>query len=87
MGAFKIIYDETAREDLDGLPRKNALQIIHKIVRLESGLRGDIKRLKGHDFAYRLRMGNFRILFDVDEDTITIRRIKDRKEAYDQRDT
>ena len=83
MGAFTIIYDEKAREDLDQLPPKNALQIVRKIARLESGLQGDIKRLKGHGFAYRLRMGNFRILFDVDEDTMTIRRIKDRKEAYD----
>ncbi len=83
MGAFKIIYDEKAREDLDGFPPKNALQIVRKIRRLESGLLGDIKKLKDHDFAYRLRMGNFRILFDVDGDTIAIRRIKDRKEAYD----
>jgi mRNA interferase RelE/StbE len=46
-------------------------------------LHGDIKKLKGHDIAYRLRMGNFRILFDVDGDAIIVRRIKDRKEAYD----
>jgi mRNA interferase RelE/StbE len=83
MSAFKIIYDEKAREDLDGLPPKNALQIVRKIGRLASGLQGDIKQLKGHDIAYRLRMGNFRILFDVDGHTITIRKIKDRKEAYD----
>ena len=83
MAAFKIIYDDKAREDLDNLPAKNALQIVRKIGRLENGLQGDIKMLKGHDVAYRLRMGNFRILFDVDGGKMTIRRIKDRKEAYD----
>ncbi|HEX4350460.1 MAG TPA: type II toxin-antitoxin system RelE/ParE family toxin [Verrucomicrobiae bacterium] len=83
MGAFKVIYDEKAREDLDRLSPRNAFQIVRKIGRLQNGLQGDVKRLKGHDIAYRLRMGNFRILFDVDENTITIRKIKDRKEAYD----
>jgi mRNA interferase RelE/StbE len=83
MGAFKIIYDEKAREDLDNLPLKNALQIVRKIGRLESGLHGDVKKLNHHEIAYRLRMGNFRILFDVDGHAITIRRIKDRKEAYE----
>ena len=83
MGAFKIIYVQKAEEDLDKLPARNALQIVRKIRRLEAGLHGDIKKLQNHDIAYRLRMGNFRILFDVDNDTITVRRIKDRKEAYD----
>jgi mRNA interferase RelE/StbE len=83
MDVFKIIYDEQAGEDLDNLSPKNALQIVRKIGRLENGLHGDIKKLKGRDIAYRLRMGNFRILFDVDGDAIIVRRIKDRKEAYD----
>ena len=56
MGEFKIIYDEKARADLDGFPPKNALQIVRKIGRLESGLLGDIKKLQNHDIAYRLRI-------------------------------
>ncbi len=83
MTAFKVIYTDKAREDLDALPSKNALQIVKKIGRLQAGLHGDIKRLQGHDVTYRLRMGNFRILFDVDKQTITVQRIKDRKEVYD----
>jgi hypothetical protein len=43
MAAFEIIYDEEAREDLDGLPKKHALQIVRNIRRLEDGLHGDIK--------------------------------------------
>ncbi|TMP91233.1 MAG: hypothetical protein E6L08_11655 [Verrucomicrobia bacterium] len=35
------------------------------------------------DVAYRLRMGNYRILFDVEDDVIIIRRIGDRKNVYD----
>ena len=83
MSAFKIIYSEPAKEDLDALPLKFAAQIVKKIRRLENGLHGDIKRLKEHDVSYRLRMGDFRILFDVNKNVIVVRRIKDRREAYD----
>ena len=83
MSAFKIIYSEPAEEDLDALPLKFAAQIVKKIRRLENGLHGDIKRLKEHDVSYRLRMGDFRVLYDVNKDVIVIRRIKNRREAYD----
>ena len=83
MNTFKIIYSEPAREDLDRLQPKYAAQIVKKIRLLENGLHGDIKRLRDHDVSYRLRMGDFRILFDVNEGVIMIQRIKDRKEAYD----
>jgi len=72
-----------ALADLDGLPTKIAAGIVKKIGRLEAGLHGDIKRLKEHDPAYRLRMGDYRVLFDVEGQTITICRVKHRREAYD----
>jgi mRNA interferase RelE/StbE len=83
VSAFKIIYSEPAKEDLDALPAKFAAQFVKKIGRFENGLHGDIKQLRGHDITYRLRMGDFRILFDVTKDVIVIQRIKNRKEAYD----
>ena len=83
MASYEIIYDETAHEDLDRLPPRQAGQIVKKIGRLQTGLHGDIKRLQKHDVAYRLRMGDYRVLFDVVGACIVIRRIKDRKDAYD----
>ena len=83
MANYQIIYGETARDDLDRLPLKQATQIVKKIGRLETGLQGDVKRLQKHDVAYRLRMGDYRILFDVAGECIIIRRIRDRKDAYD----
>ena len=43
----------------------------------------NIKKLKNHKPIYRKRVGDFRILFDVDDDTIYVGRILHRKEAYD----
>ena len=83
MPEFRVIYEATAITDLDALPRKIAAGLVKKIGRLQNGLHGDIKRLKDFDPAYRLRMGDYRVLFDVDGETVTIYRIKNRRDAYE----
>jgi mRNA interferase RelE/StbE len=80
---YRIEYGPSALNDLESLPDKIRKQILRKIDRLESGLHGDIKRLHHADVAYRLRMGDYRILFDVEKNIIVIRRIGDRKQIYD----
>lgn len=70
-------------DDLDGLPARERAQILRKIERLTHGLHGDIKHLHNAEAAYRLRMGDYRILFDVEGGVIVIRRIGNRKDVYD----
>ncbi|WP_013321065.1 type II toxin-antitoxin system RelE family toxin [Gloeothece verrucosa] len=43
---------------------------------------GNIKKLKGEDNAYRLRIGDYRIGFFLTDDTITFSRILHRREFY-----
>lgn len=43
---------------------------------------GDIKKLTGFENEYRLRVGDLRILFTVENDIITINDVKPRGEAY-----
>jgi mRNA interferase RelE/StbE len=80
---YQIQYTESALDDLRRLPRRAASQVIRKIQRLESGLHGNIKRLQENDVAFRLRMGDYRVLFDVLADSIVIQRIGNRKDVYE----
>ncbi len=80
---MKIQYTEGAVKDLARLPKRVAEQIVRKITRFEHGMHGDIKRLQGHDIAYRLRSGNYRILFDVEDDTVVVQKIGSRKDIYE----
>jgi mRNA interferase RelE/StbE len=80
---FHVEYAPLAVENLRALPKTVAAQVIRKISRLESGLTGNIKRLRQADFGYRLRMGDYRILFDVEDDTIVIQKIGHRKDVYE----
>ena len=65
------------------MPKKQVGQILRRVARLENGLHGDIKRLQNADIGYRLRMGDHRILFDVEQDVIVVQKIGNRKDAYD----
>ncbi len=80
---FNIEYTPLAVENLRALPKTAASQIIRKISRLEQGLQGNIKRLRQADVGYRLRMGDYRILFDLEGDTIVIQKIGHRKDVYE----
>jgi mRNA interferase RelE/StbE len=80
---MEIRYSDGALADLEKLPKRIADQIMRKITRLEHGLQGDIKRLHGDDAGYRLRSGDYRILFDVDGEKILIQKIGNRKDVYD----
>lgn len=43
---------------------------------------GDIKKLKGHTNSFRLRVGDYRVLFELDGNIIFITAVLPRGEAY-----
>jgi mRNA interferase RelE/StbE len=80
---MNIKYTELALDDLRRIPKRFARQILAKVSRLEHGLHGDIKRLTNFDIDYRLRSGDYRVLFDVEENSVIVHRILHRHPAYD----
>ena len=74
-----------AIKDLKGLPKPEARKIVEKIRSLEQGLGSDIKKLTNFSPEYRLRVGSYRVLFEIEDQKILIYRVKHRKEAYKQR--
>ncbi len=80
---FEIEYGPSAIRDLDRLPERERSQILRKIERLRKGLHGDIKRLHEAEYSYRLRSGDYRILFDLEQDLIIIRRVGHRRDIYE----
>lgn len=49
---------------------------------MKISLASDLKKLVAFKPRYRLRLGNFRVLFELELDEIVIHRIKDRRDAY-----
>jgi mRNA interferase RelE/StbE len=81
---YKLGFSNTAIKDLDKLEGRTYLRISDKINGLENNPRptGSIK-LTDID-AYRIRIGNYRVIYSVDDksNNIVIYRILHRKEVY-----
>ena len=80
---MEIVYTQLAIDDLRRILKRYARQIVAKISRLEHGLHGNIKRLTNFDVDYRLRSGDYRVLFDVEGQRIIVHRVLHRRESYD----
>jgi mRNA interferase RelE/StbE len=80
---YKIYYHREAREALDRLSPEVARRILRKIERMRHDLAGDVKRLKAFVPNYRLRVGDWRVLFEVKGEAIIIHDVKHRSQAYD----
>ena len=80
---YDVYYYKDARAALERLSPDVARRILNKIERMRHDLAGDVKRLKEFVPNYRLRVGDWRVLFDVKADTIVIHELKHRSQAYD----
>ena len=80
---MKIKFDDSAIKDLSKLNKKTSSKIISKIELLSNFPNStNIKKLTNHYPPYRLRVADYRILFDVENDLVTIYKIKHRKDSY-----
>ncbi len=83
---FRIVYAKSVEKDLRRISPPNLQKIKKELENLEKFPDlPQIKQLKNHPIAdYRLRVGNYRILFDVnwDEEEIYILKIGHRKDVY-----
>ena len=69
--------------DLDKINSKDKKRILNSITSLKNFPQvSNIKHLVASDSAYRMRVGNYRVLFDLINDTVFIARVLHRKDAY-----
>jgi mRNA interferase RelE/StbE len=68
--------------DIDRLPSRIQAQVLTRIEEMSNDFKGDVKRLTNITPEYRLRVGDYRVLFEVEKETIVIYRIRHRREVY-----
>jgi mRNA interferase RelE/StbE len=65
------------------IDRQTAMRILQALHRYAGTGQGDVKALSGEfEGLLRLRVGSHRLLFDETADSITVHRVRDRREAY-----
>lgn len=82
---MKVELKPQAIKDLQSIHKKDAVRIVRGLSELEGGLTGDNKRLTNFTPEYRLRVGIYRVLFEVEDDTGTVFGVMHRKRVYAKR--
>ena len=62
---YQVELRPRAEKDLRNLQRQEQERIVQKLRLAADDLRGDIERLVQFQPSYRLRVGNYRVLFEV----------------------
>jgi mRNA interferase RelE/StbE len=85
MASYRIEFKPSAQKELEKLPR----QMIPRIVAAIKGLAEDphpqgVKKLVGFEHTYRIRVGDYRVLYDFfgNQLIIEIIQIRHRKDDY-----
>jgi len=79
---YSIQFKPKAVKDIERLSSRMQLKIIKDIEAMSNDLQGDVKRLTSFTPEYRLRVGDYRVLFEVDNKNIVVYRVRHRREAY-----
>jgi mRNA interferase RelE/StbE len=80
---YSLAISEEALDQLRALPKEPRKRIGQRINELQNNLAGDVKKLAIAEKKYRLRVGNYRVLFRLEGSQISVYAVKDRKEAYE----
>jgi|HubBroStandDraft_1064217.scaffolds.fasta_scaffold438724_1 mRNA interferase RelE/StbE len=80
---MRFAWPESARSELRSVDREHAIRILMALTRYGESGEGDIKALSGDwDGYFRLRVGDFRVIFQLTPESIVIVRVRHRSDVY-----
>ena len=81
--SYTVNLKPRAIKDLRRIQKQDASRIANALEQLEVDFAGDVKRLTNFTPECRLRVGHFRVLFEIENTkNIIVYRIVHRREAY-----
>ena len=85
MPQYEIIFASSARKELQALSRTISERILEKVELLASNPRpSGCQKLRGHSSLWRIRVGEYRVIYSIDDDTrvLDVSVVRHRSEAY-----
>lgn len=85
MASYQIEIKPSASKELGKLPRQMAIRVVASIKELaDNPYPSGVKKLSGFDRTFRIRVGDYRVLYDIYENRLVIEiiRIRHRKDVY-----
>ncbi len=87
MSDYLIVVARSAQKDLDSLPAEISSRLYPRIEALGNNPRPDgCRKLKGEKNSWRIRVGDYRVIYSIDDETRTIDiiKVRHRREVYDR---
>jgi mRNA-degrading endonuclease RelE of RelBE toxin-antitoxin system len=79
----EVEWAGTALEDMAALDKRIARRVKQAVERFAGTGAGNVKRLQGIDPPeYRLRVGDYRVRFHLEDEAVQVLRVRNRREAY-----
>ena len=85
MARYRVDLTRTAAKQLDELPGRDRRRVVAKIDALAQDPRPHgVEKLAGEEAAYRVRVGDYRIVYEIHDDVlrVIVIRIGHRREVY-----
>ena len=81
---WRITWTHAARRDLHNLDKAVAVRVIQAVERLAEKEHGNVRRLRGLEREWRLRVGDWRVRFTYDDQDgeVVVLRVLPRGQAY-----
>lgn len=81
--SFSVEWTNHALKDLNEFEITFQKRIVRKVDEFaNSGVFHGVKRMQGHEKIYRLRAGDYRVIFELNNNLIIILKIGHRKNIY-----
>ncbi|MBW4425235.1 MAG: type II toxin-antitoxin system RelE/ParE family toxin [Nostoc desertorum CM1-VF14] len=83
--SYAIVISKSVQKQIDNLPNDVIERVIEKIQNLASEPRPDgIVKLKSSNNEYRIRIGDYRVRYEIDDESqlVQILQCKHRKDVY-----
>jgi len=82
---YRIVFTNSAAKEFRGLSKQLQQRIRLAIDGLQENPRPDgVKKLSGHNDLYRIRVGQYRVVYEIDDEVrvLTVTRVRHRRDVY-----
>lgn len=79
----KVVLTRRAVKDLEGLDNQTRKRILEKLqANAQDPLQQSVKLTVPKLGTYRYRIGDYRVIFDLEDDTVIVLRVGNRRDIY-----
>ncbi len=85
MASFEIRWRTSTKKDLRRIPQEDITRILAAVAQLgQEPLPHGSEKLAGSDYTYRIRIGDYRVVYELPRSggIVEIQRVRHRKDVY-----